>query len=128
VPCITSVACILAASDSAQEKGAGRTKDALLVAAVRAAAAKGLRPDKVEAVVGQRATLNTFRKQDVDSFQSADIAPDPNRKPALPERKTLRWAAYWVRPVESRNPKVVGIAWPKKGAPRLFFGEVLPPG
>ena len=120
---------LLAASGDGQ-RSADITKgrDAKLVAAVKAAADKGLAPDKVEAVVGTRATLNTIREEDRGPFSRADIARDPDGGPGLPTRKTTRWAAYWVRPVEARNPKIVGIVWPKEGKPRVFFGEVLPPG
>ena len=102
--------------------------DAKLLAAVKAAADKGIGPDKIEAAVGTKATLNTRRAADRDAFSGADIAEDPGRKPALPARDSLRWVVYWVRPVDSRNPKVVGVCWPKEGKPQLFYGEVLPPG
>ena len=101
--------------------------DARLVARVKAAAAKGIMPDKIEAAVRTRATLNTFREEDRGPFRRADIAPDPDGGPGLPDAKTIRWAAYWVRPVEARNPRIVGIVWPKEGRPRVFFGKALPP-
>jgi len=128
LPCLTALALLRAPADGDQEKGVALTPDARLIAAVQTAAAKGLAPGKVEATVGKRAALNTFRKDDSWTFTRADIAPDPNQKPPMPDRKTLRWVAYWVRPVESHNPRIIGIAWPKKGRPKVFFGEVLPPG
>ena len=125
--CLGGIAVVLAASVGAAPLSPTPTEDAKLVAAVRAAVKKGLAPGKVEATVGRRATLNTFRKEDEGPFQRADIAADADLEPALPERKSLRWVAYWVRPVKSRNPKIVGLAWSKKGQAQLFFGEVLPP-
>ena len=113
---------------SSQEAGDPKTKDEKLVAAIKSAIEKDLSPDKVEDAVGAKATLNTIRKEDRGSFSRADIIPDPDRKPALPDRDSLQWVAYWVRPVEGRNPKLVGIFWPKKDAkPQIFFGEILPP-
>lgn len=112
---------------SSQESGDKKAADKKLVAAVKAAADKVIDADKVEAVVGVKATLNTFRKEDRGRFSRVDIVADPDSKPALPDRDGLRWAAYWIRPVEGRNPKLVGIYWPKEGKPQVFFGEILPP-
>src|SRR5262249_26921793 len=113
---------------AAQKPAAAKAKDARLVAAISAAAGKRITPDKVEAAVGTRATLNTFRKEDRLVLSHVDIVPDPDRQPPLPASDTIRWVAYWIRPIGSRNPKVVGICWPKDGRPQVFFGEVLPPG
>jgi hypothetical protein len=118
---------LLCAASLVGQKNAAK-EDARLLAAVEAAGKNGLAPGKVEAAVGRRATLNTFREEDDGPFHRADIAPDRKRNPSLPGRKGIRWAAYWVRPVEARNPRIVGIVWPKKGKPRIFYGEVLPPG
>jgi ankyrin repeat protein len=107
--------------------GGTRPEDEKLIAAVKGAAEKAIAADKVEAAVGSKATLNTFRAGDRDTFSIADIAVDPDRKPAMPDRDSLRWVAYWVRPVDSHNPKIVGVCWPKDGKPKVFFGEVLPP-
>jgi hypothetical protein len=117
---------LLAVSGQAQEKDDTKLKDEKLIASLKAALKQEIEADKVEAAVG-RAALNTVRRQDRDTFSRADIAPDPDSGPALPDRETIRYVAYWVRPVESRNPKIVGIVWPNKGKPHVFFGEVLPP-
>jgi hypothetical protein len=101
-------------------------KDTKLVEAVKAAAAKGVAPTDVGAIVGTKSTLNTARDKDRATFSRVDLVEDPDNKPPLPDRETLRWVAYWVRPVEARNPKIVGIYWPKEGKPRMFYGEVLP--
>jgi hypothetical protein len=112
---------------SVAEGADAKASDRKLIAAVKAAAVNGLQPAKVETAVGVKATLNTLRKPDRDSFSRADIVPDPDNKPRLPARDSLRWVVYWVRPIEGRNPKLVGIFWPKEGKPQVFFGEILPP-
>jgi cobalt/nickel transport protein len=104
------------------------TKDDKLVAAIKAAIANEVEPGKIEAAVGTKATLNTIRKDDATAFALADIAADAASGPALPDRKTIRYVAYWVRPVEGRNPRIVGIVWPNTGKLQLFYGELLPPG
>jgi len=118
---------LFASATSTPAAGHADGTDANLLAAVKAAAEKGIGPDKVEAAVGTKATLNTLRKVDRDAFSLADIAADPDRKPALPPRDSLRWVVYWVRPIDSRTPKIVGIVWPREGKPQPFYGEVLPP-
>lgn len=118
---------MIATRSPAQEVMDPKARDAKLLEAIRAAARKGIGPEKIEAAVGSEATINTVRERDRDTFSIADIAADPGRKPALPDRASLKWVAYWVRPVESRNPKIAGIFWPKKGKPQVFYGEVLPP-
>jgi hypothetical protein len=125
---LIAASCLFASVASGQDAGDAKAKDEKLVSAIKAAIEKGLAPDKVEDSVGSKATLNTFRKEDRGPFSRADIVPDPDRKPALPDRDSLQWVAYWIRPVEGRNPKLVGIFWPKKeGKPQIFFGEILPP-
>jgi hypothetical protein len=125
---LSGVGFLLSVSGSTPKEIAGLTKDEKLVSAIQSALKHGIGPAKVEAAVGKRATLNTVRKGDRDPFEHADIAPDRDSGPALPDRKTIRHAAYWVRPIEGRNPKLVGIVWPKTGKPQIFFGELLPPG
>jgi hypothetical protein len=117
---------LLAVPAPAQEKDESRVKDEKLIASLKAAIKQEIEADKVEAAVG-RATLNTVRRRDRDTFSRADIAPDADSGPALPDRETIRYVAYWIRPLESHNPKIVGIVWPNKGKPHIFFGEVLPP-
>lgn len=128
LPCtLLAVILFFSAGVSGQETTDAKVKDRKLVEAIRAAVARGLEPNRIDAAVGEKAVLNTYRRDDRDSFERADIVADPDRRPPLPDRGTLRWAAYWVRPVESRNPMIVGICWPKVGKPTIFYGEILPP-
>jgi hypothetical protein len=32
----------------------------------------------------------------------------------------------WKRPVKARNPRLVGIQWPRAGPPTVFFGILFP--
>ena len=125
---LLAAALLLASALPASAGMDAESADSKLLAAVKAAAEKGIEPGKIEAAVGTKATLNTLREVDRDAFSRADIAEDPGRKPALPARDSLRCVVYWVRPIDSKNPKIVGVCWPKEGRPRLFYGEVLPPG
>jgi hypothetical protein len=109
------------APDTAQER------DQKLVKAIQAAIEKELEPGKVESSVGTKATLNTIRKGDADTLSGADIVADRDAGPAMGDRDAISHVAYWIRPVDSRNPRLVGIVWPKNGKPRIFFGELLPP-
>jgi hypothetical protein len=104
------------------------TKDEKLVRAIKKAIENEVEPGKVDANVGSKATLNTLRKEDAGLFEIVDIAADPGSGPALPDRKTIKYVAYWVRPVDGKNPKIVGIVWPKQGKSQIFYGQVLPPG
>lgn len=121
--CLTAVGLSFAPAPSARNDS-----DKKLIDGVKAAATKGAAPTDVDAVVGTKSTLNTARARDRATFSRVDLVEDPDNKPALSARDSLRWVAGWVRPVESKNPKVVGICWPKEGNLRVFYGEVLPPG
>jgi hypothetical protein len=121
-----TIACLIAVCGSAQEAKDSKAKDTELLDAIKAAADKETQPEKVEAVVGRKATVNTIRKADRDVLSIANIAEDPERKPVLPRGEAPKWVAYWVRRIDTRNPKIVGIFWPEKGKPQVFYGEVLP--
>jgi hypothetical protein len=114
---------------SAEEPIDAKARDEKLIAAVQAAAGKGLSPDEAEKAVGVRATLSTVRSADKALFdQMVSFRPDSDRKTDLPGSE-YKWVAYWVREVNGKDgyPKVVGVCWPKEGKPRVFFCEILPP-
>jgi hypothetical protein len=125
VSILVAAVCVIRAAGG---PGSAEEQDQKLVKAIKAAVKQEVEPGKVEASVGAKATLNTIRKGDVDTLAGTDIAADRDSRPALGERDAINHVAYWVRPVESRNPRLVGIVWPKKGKPRIFYGELLPPG
>jgi hypothetical protein len=120
--------------------------DARLLVGVKAAASRGIPPDQVEAVVGRQAVVNTFKTEHGDralerlSFAMWGPRPDvPDRlfpSPAAAARYAKEWThrlytaqevVCWVRPVEGRPRKLVGIAWHDDGEAEVFFGVVSPP-
>jgi hypothetical protein len=108
-------------------------EDAELVAAVKAAARRGVGPEAVERVVGQRPVINTTR-DDRAIFEAAHIDADVEGATAgkgkarpLPDYDNVRHVIYWGRPVKARNPRMVGIAWDEDGTARVFFFVVYPP-
>ncbi len=121
---VTAICVIRVAGDP----GSAEERDQKLIKAIKAAVEQEVEPGKVEASVGVKATINTSRKADADTFGRTDIAADRDSGPAMGNRDDISHVAYWVRPIDSRNPKLVGIVWPKKGKPRIFFAELLPPG
>jgi hypothetical protein len=113
--------------------GAAVCADADLIAAVKAAARRGVGPEMVELVVGRRAVINTTR-DDRAIVESANLEADgegpttgEGKARPLPELAKVRHVVYWGRPVEARNPRMVGIAWDEDGTARVFFFVVYPP-
>jgi hypothetical protein len=101
-------------------------QDARLVASVKRAVAQHVQPEAVEAVVGMSATINTIRQKDRLALQMADIGKDAMENQAVPPLNQAKEVVYWVRPLPSPNPRIVGIYW-LDGAMNLFFGVVYPP-
>ena len=126
---LVALVCVVAAwsafgQDSGDKK---KSEDEKLIAAVKAAAEKGVEPQKVDAAVGAKSTRNTFRDDDREIFDRVSIVQESDPKLKLHDRGSILWIAYWGRPIESRDAKVIGIAWPKEGKAQVFTGYVLPP-
>jgi hypothetical protein len=100
--------------------------DQMLIRSVANAAAQCLDPERVESAVGEAAWINTRRARDRSALNTADIGPDDPARP-LPPLREARDVVYWGRPVRSRNPRIVGIAWDAQGGCEIFFGVVYPP-
>ncbi len=99
--------------------------DKQLMEAVKKALAEKVKPHEVERFVGARATISTLRKGERDALSAAKFEPDT--KMGLPKLRDAEQVVYWIRPVETRNPSLVGLVWSKGGAVELFTGFVLPP-
>jgi hypothetical protein len=102
-------------------------QDADLIDAVRRAARAGIPPADVEEYVGSTAWINTIREPDRLAVAMADIAADDESGTETPKLADARDVAYWGRPVESQNPRLVGITWDAEGTSRIFFGVLYPP-
>lgn len=97
-----------------------------LLDAIRAAVAAGASPENAEERVGTPALINTTRPRDRRLLEGADIGIDEESGvPPLP--RGAHHVVYWLRPVESRNPRLAGIAWDESGVPVLFCGVGYPP-
>ena len=104
----------------------GEKEDKLLVENVREAAKKTLEIGNVEKFVGQAAAINTIRLMDRVAFEMVSIEID-RKESQLDSLSDVKNVVYWVRPISSNNPKIVGVAWTAKNEMKVFFGIVLPP-
>ncbi len=103
-------------------------RDEELISAIRGAVKAGRSPETIERDVEVPATINTTRGDDRGALMGADIAPDPERADDLPPIHDPSWeVVYWVRSIESYNPKIVGVAWDEDGNADVFFAEGLTP-
>jgi hypothetical protein len=117
------VGAILLWAPAPKERKPIELTDAELIKRVREAVAKKATPALVEKMVGTEATIISTRAPDRYSLSRADIFPDGELE-WVKNVKKYPVMIYWVRPVKSRECKIVGIVWDEKGNPRLFFGIV----
>ena len=101
--------------------------DADLVARVGSAVLRRVKLRRVEKVVGIPATLNTVKNGHREVLWRACIGPDPAKRKCGLDWKAARDVVYWVRPVRSRNPRIVGVFWTRDGRCKRFFGVIYPP-
>lgn len=103
-------------------------RDAELIGAVRAAVVAGVPPARLAAEVGVPPTIDTLDgSYPLEGLRRVDLIIDPDHPD---EPLTLTGATgvvYWVRPVTSRDPRVVGIQVAADGTPSVFFAIILPP-
>jgi hypothetical protein len=102
------------------------TEDEKLVASVRRAAERRLRPDEVEKFVGRKATFNTTRPQDARAARDGyHVGADPDGHWSDARVLRDRPAVVWQRPLSTRRGyRIVGIEWQPGGAAEVFFGAV----
>jgi hypothetical protein len=108
--------------------------DAELIALVKRAEERRVPPQAVEQFVGRKATINTDRDGlDVVRFIKhfgGDVEgrrPTAGEGPPLPNWDGAKHVVYWVRPLEVRNPRCVGLIWSRDGVPRVCFFVIYPP-
>jgi hypothetical protein len=101
--------------------------DASLVARVGSAVLRRVKLRRVETVVGIPATLNTAKNGHWELLRRVCIGPDAAKRGSSLDWKTARDVVYWVRPVRSRNPRIVGIVWTRDSGSKRFFGIIYPP-
>jgi hypothetical protein len=118
---------LLAACGSRHRDSMGvNAADRSLIAAVRAAAAAGARPEEVEALVGRAAVVNSARDGTLMWFYKHWPPHDPEAPSEVLNLDEALQVVVWKRPVKARNPRLVGIQWPRAGPPTVFFGILFP--
>ena len=103
------------------------TTDADLIARVRALGDNEVDPATAEGRVGEKALVNTATGLPLAALRRASLVPDPEHPDDGPDLDSARTVIYWARPVEARDPRVVGVQVGADGAARVFFAVVLPP-
>jgi hypothetical protein len=103
-------------------------EDVKLVLGVLLAAAKGLPPDQIEAVVGRKADFDqpgwpvaTFHMPSPPGEETLTLDTRPGQATEADLALSTR-VLYWRRPGESFLPEIIGLAWAKDGRPKPFFG------
>jgi len=111
-------------------------EDDALVRRVNASAAARANPVEAETIVGIKPEMNSnliddrFRLARTALTIDLAQAPQPVDKEysmRIARLKRQATVMYWVRPLDSRHPRVVGITWDRQGNPAVFFGVVYPP-
>ena|SRR6266540_1039632 len=97
-------------------------KDEQLVTKIREAISQQTKIEDVETFVGVKATVNTSRTRGRDGLP--DFLDDPQEVDQIPNLREAKDFVYWVRPIESKPTRIVGILWNDKNEMKLFFGIV----
>jgi len=120
---------ITLASDCRVNKKMKTNDDTLVDGILQIVATKGneIDPGNIEEIVGLRAKINTKRPKDKLFYLRANIILDTVRSNQIKRLDEVCDVVYWERPVQSLNPRLIGIGWNKKKQPKVFFGICLPP-
>jgi hypothetical protein len=100
--------------------------DERLAELVEDAVGKKTAPENVAAVVGIPPKYKTFRLGGEVIFRGVLIEDDTAEEACLPILRNVTDVVFWIRPIRSENPRVIGIAWGKDGSCRLFRGVLFP--
>lgn len=104
-----------------------KTDDDELITRVRAAVAAGDAPDTLAARIGRKPAIDTTAGQPIAMLRRVDLVPDPDHPSEALALASARAVVYWVRPIQAKDPRVVGVQVGADGKPSMFFGVVLPP-
>lgn len=106
---------------------ASRTDDDELITRVRAAVAAGDAPETLAARIGRKPAIDTTAGQPIALLRRVDLVPDPDHPGEVFTLEGARAVVYWIRPIQTKDPRVVGVQVGADGKPHAFFGVVLPP-
>jgi hypothetical protein len=108
--------------------------DSWLVSAVRRAASRErVQPSTIPRKIGVWATFHEIRDGMRDAIPQGVFGVFELDHEEISDVTSVREiieaeeVMYWTRPVESKNPRVVGICWSKDGRARAFFCIIYPP-
>jgi hypothetical protein len=104
-----------------------QTDDDELITRVRSAVAAGDAPETLAARIGRKPAIDTTAGQPIALLRRVDLVPDPDHPGEILALEGARAVVYWIRPIQARDPRVVGVQVGADGKPHMFFGVVLPP-
>jgi hypothetical protein len=104
-----------------------QTDDDELTTRVRAAVAAGDAPETLAARIGRKPAIDTTAGQPIALLRRVDLVPDPDHPGEAFALEDARAVVYWIRPIQAKDPRVVGVQVGANGKPRMFFGVVQPP-
>jgi hypothetical protein len=101
--------------------------DDALIRGVRSAVDARIAPNKIEAHVGHKSMVNTTTGFPLEGLRRVNLIPDPEHAAETLNLDSAVAVVYFGRPVDSSDPKVVGVQYHRDGSAAVFFGIVLPP-
>jgi hypothetical protein len=100
--------------------------DERLIERVRDAARARVAVASVEAAVGQKPLINTTANYPNEGLRRVEFQDDPDFPSEVLVLADATAVVYWSRPIESKNPRVVGVQYRKDGSASVFFAAILP--
>jgi hypothetical protein len=113
--------------EPAMTDGKQAMTDEALIARVRSAIDARVAPREIDAYVGQKAMVNTATGFPLEGLRRVNVLPDPDHPEHTLQLDSAEAVVYFGRPVESNDPKIVGVQYRRDGSAGVFFGIVLPP-
>jgi hypothetical protein len=118
-----------------EEKSGGQSiepvdpEDEWLIATVIAGVNRGATAEQLEQLVGLAPAVSTLRPGERGRLRWTRLELDGERpnECSLEQVKEADQVVFWVRPINSRNPKCVGVAWREGGRAHVFFGVICTP-
>lgn len=98
-----------------------------LITRVRAAVAADEAPETLATRIGRKPAIDTTAGQPIALLRRVDLVPDPDHPGEVLALEGARAVVYWIRPIQARDPRAVGVQVGADGKPHMFFGVVLPP-
>ena len=113
--------------EPAMTDGKQAMTDETVIRGVRSAIDARVAPDRLEAYVGQKAMVNTATGFPLEGLRRVNLIPDPDHPGDTLQLDAAATVVYFGGPVDSGDPKVVGVQYRRDGSAAVFFGIVLPP-